>query len=100
MNISFDFDNTLDRLRVQDIAIECIDSGYTVWIITRRYENENKEVYEVADKLGIPKERVIFTNGEWKWRTIKNLPIDCHYDDKVIEILLIERFTDTKGHII
>lgn len=30
MNISFDFDNTLDRLRVKEIAIECIDSRYTV----------------------------------------------------------------------
>ena len=100
MDISFDFDKTLDRPRVQQIARECIESGYTVWIITRRYEDESEEVYKVADELGIPRERTLFTNGEWKWRTIKDLPIDVHWDDKVIEILLIEKYTNTKGHII
>lgn len=96
MNISFDFDKTLSIPDIQETAKSKIDEGNTVWIITRRYLDENKEVEEVANKLGIPLDRVIYTNGEWKWRTIKDLPIDIHYDDKLIEVTLIERYTKTK----
>lgn len=100
MKVSFDFDKCLQRQRVQDIANKHISDMDEVWIITRRFENENAEVIEIANKLGIDSEHIIFTNGEWKWNTLKDMNIDIHYDDKLIEILLIERYTNTKGILI
>jgi hypothetical protein len=94
--VSFDFDDTLSTKRGQDIAKRVIASGKTVYIVTRRQESANKAVYEVADKLGIPHSRVYFTNGELKWKTIKRLNIETHYDNNQNELDKIKENTDAK----
>ena len=38
----------------------------------------------IASKLGIPNDKCLFTCKEWKWRTIGDLGIDLHYEDKLI----------------
>ena len=100
MRVSFDFDKTLDRKNIQAIATEYINSGSEVWIITRRGLTEHQEVEAVANQLGIPLDHIIYTSGEWKWRTIQDMCIDLHFDDKVIEIFLIEKMTKTKGILV
>lgn len=99
--ISFDFDDTLSLPRYQNIAKQLISEGKTIYIITRRQETFNpEEVYNVADEVGISKSRVIFTNGQMKWETIKRLNIYEHYDNNPDEIKLINENTDAKGHLI
>lgn len=100
MKVSFDFDKTLEKKNIQSIAEAHIKSGDEVFIITRRCPEENKEPIEVGDRLGIPHDHILFTCGEWKWKLIKDLGIDTHYDDKLIEIVLIERNTKTNGILI
>jgi hypothetical protein len=100
MKISFDFDNTLEKENIQKIAQSYINAGDKVFIITRRCQEDAQEVYSVADKLGISYDDVYFTCHEWKWRTIKDLQIDEHYDDKLIEVLLIQRHTKTNAILI
>jgi hypothetical protein len=98
--VSFDFDDTIELERYQNIAKKLMDEGKTVYIVTRRQESMSKAVYEVADKLGIPHSRVYFTNGEYKWKTIKRLNIGTHYDNNPEEIKLIRENTEAQGKLI
>jgi hypothetical protein len=95
--VSFDFDDTLSTKRGQDIAKRLMDSGKTVYIITRRQAGSGLEVYKVAKELGIPQSRVYFTNGALKWETIKRLEIGTHYDNNQNEIDKIRENTDAKA---
>ena len=98
--VSFDFDDTIELERYQNIAIKLKEEGKTIYIITRRQERMSKAVYEVADKIGIPHSRVYFTNGEYKWKTVKRLGIGVHYDNNPDEIRLIRENTDAQGKLI
>lgn len=95
--VSFDFDDTLSTARGQEIAKRVIKEGKEVYIITRRNEYNSAEVYRMAERLGILKSRVYFTNGQYKWMTIKRLGIGTHYDNNQKEIDLIKINTDTKA---
>jgi hypothetical protein len=95
--VSIDFDDTLDTERGKALAKRLIAEGKTVYIVTRRQESASEEVYKVADELGIPKSRVKFTNGSYKWETIKHYGIGTHYDNNSREIELINSKTTAKG---
>jgi hypothetical protein len=95
--VSFDFDDTLSTARGQEIAKRNIREGKQVYIITRRNEYNASDVYRMAERLGILKSRVYFTNGAYKWMTIKRLGIGTHYDNNDLEINLIKINTDTKA---
>jgi HK97 family phage prohead protease len=98
--ISFDFDDTLTQERWQKKAIMLKEEGKTVYIVTRRQEEQNDAVYAIADKIGIPHSRVYFTNGKMKWETIKRLGIGTHYDNNEDEIRLIRENTEAKGILV
>lgn len=98
--ISFDFDDTLTKDYIKDKAINEIEKGNDVYIITRRQEKDSKEVYKVADELGIPHSKVYFTNGELKWKTIKDLGIDKHFDNNDNELEKIQENTDAKTELV
>lgn len=95
--VSFDFDDTLSTQRGQDIAKRLISEGKTIYIVTRRQESASKEVFKIADELGIPHSRIYFTNGALKWETIKRLEIDTHYDNNENEVNKIRENTDAKA---
>lgn len=95
--VSFDFDDTLETERGKELAKQKIAEGKEVFIITRRQASAYREVYKIADELGIPHSRVYFTNGRMKWETIKRLNIGTHYDNNQQEVDLINSNTDTKG---
>lgn len=95
--ISFDFDDTLDTTRGQELAKKFIAEGKDVYIITRRQKTADKAVIELADKLGIKRSNIYYTNGSYKWETIKRLGIGVHYDNNLKEIDLVNSNTDTKG---
>jgi hypothetical protein len=58
--VSFDFDDCLDNLIVQEYCEELIDKGVEVWICTARMDNVfgnpnwNDDVFFMAQRLGIP----------------------------------------------
>ena len=96
MRVSFDFDRTLSREDIQGLAQKFVDLGAEVWIVTARPDViqgvrlENAEVYEVAGGLGIPPERVVFTNYENKFRYVR--AFDLHFDDDDTEVALVNEF--------
>jgi hypothetical protein len=95
--VSIDFDDTLDTDRGKELAKRLIAEGKIVYIVTRRQQSASEEVYKIAEDLGIPKSRVKFTNGSYKWETIKHYGIGTHYDNNAREIELINSKTTAKG---
>ena len=118
--VSFDFDGTLvddfygeqnhQKEKIQKICKELIDNGHDVYIVTKRFgepnkmygkKNEHIEVFELAEKLGIKKENIHFTNREWKYDTLKNLGINVHFENSENKVDQIKKFTShiTTVHI-
>lgn len=111
--VSFDWDSTLDRIPVQKFAKELIDDGYEVWILTSRYDNEhlvtvynmdekyadmtNEDLFECASILGIPEERIIFTNLVDKYHFLKDKDFLFHLDDDWVENNRINKHTKCVG---
>ena len=98
--VSFDFDDTLTQERWQNKAMMLKEEGKTVYIVTRRQEEQNDAVYAIAEKIEVPRSRVYFTNGKMKWETIKRLGIGTHYDNNENEIRLIRENTEAKGVLV
>lgn len=98
LRISFDFDCTLGETIIQRKASLLINSTeYSdIFIITARNKGEsyNRDLLSVAKRLGIPDENIHFTEGSWKWRKIKELEIDIHFDDVPEECELISLNTN------
>jgi len=101
MNISFDIDGVLDTPQGMALARRKITEGHRVYIITARNEERmSEEVYAIARELGIPRLRVYFTNGEDKWRTIRRLGIELHYDNNQEQIDKINEETDSDAELV
>ena len=88
MRISFDYDNTITQIRLQLLAMQLIEDGNDVYIISAR--SDNYALLKMADKLGIARNRVFATgSNSAKVDKVKELNITRHYDDNrnVIEAL-------------
>lgn len=95
--VSIDFDDTLNTAKGEALYRRLKSEKKNIYIVTRRQESASKEVYNLAESLGIPKNKIIFTNGAMKWETIKRLNIATHYDNNQKEIDLINKNTDARG---
>lgn len=110
---SFDFDGTLELQIVQNYAKELIERGVEVWVVTSRFGDDelykkfyqtttnvdltNSDLRQITDPLGIPEERIHFTNMRDKWEFIENRGFSWHLDDDWIENEMINARTYTKG---
>ena len=97
--VSFDFDDTLSTTKGQEKAKQMLSEGYRVLIITARQSKDSKEVFDVADKLGIRRSDIFFTSGKNKWETVKRLGVAIHYDNNQEQIDLINKMTKTEGKL-
>jgi len=114
LRVSFDFDETLSREHVQSYARELVERGIEVWIVTSRFGDDeryksffqtttpvdltNKDLFETAARLGIPKERIHFTDMDDKWPFLKYWnDFLWHLDDDWVENRNILRYTKTKA---
>lgn len=95
--IYFDFDQTLTKTKYRFLAEKFIREGKKVGIITARRESDSREVYAMADRLGINHSDVHFTNGEDKWKIIQKLRVTTFYDNNPEQINKINKFTKTLG---
>lgn len=111
LKISFDFDSTLSTHAIQSYAKKLIARGFDVWIVTSRYNTEthikqfsgnyphyaNKDLYKIAEELGIPKDHIYFTNMACKYHFFKDKDFIWHLDDDKIENEEINEYTSTKS---
>jgi len=95
--ISFDYDGVLSTAKGKKLAKEKISEGDQVYIITARQQENSESVYSTAKDLGINRDKVHFTNGQDKWKTIKRLNITVHYDNNPEQIDKINELTDCLG---
>lgn len=94
--VSIDFDETLNTERGKELAKRLLSEGKDLHIVTRRQERTaSKEVYDVAKEVGIDRNKIHFTNGQLKWKTLQRLGIITHYDNNLDEINAIK--INTKG---
>lgn len=106
--ISLDFDSTLDREDVQEVATNLINKGYDVYIVTSRQctesalklghhwvERQNCDLYAVAEKCGIKRENIIFTEHVDKIVYLKDKGFLLHLDDDVDELIKISESGDS-----
>jgi hypothetical protein len=88
--ISIDYDDTLSTQRGKDLARRLINEGNDLYIVTRRRRTESNDVYRDAQLVGIPRDRVFFTEGRLKWQKLKDLGIQRHIDNNPDEIAAIK----------
>lgn len=100
--ISFDFDGTLTEQAMRTLATNLLKSGVQVFIITSRWSDCMKDVYELGERLKIKRENIFATDCKDKADFIleNNLEIDIHFDDDFFEIDSINRKTKTMGVLI
>lgn len=88
--ISFDFDSTLDTNAGKKYALELIDRGFDIWIVTTRSSMNITNLHEVidfADEIGINRKKIIMTNGQDKFKFFWNNDMFLfHLDDDDIEV--------------
>jgi hypothetical protein len=105
--ISFDFDSTLSRRDVQSFAKELITKGHDVWIVTSRcatepalakgwhwVEKQNQELYDVAESVGIPRDKIVFTEHVDKIEYLEGKNFLFHIDDDEHELIEIIKSGD------
>jgi len=111
--VSFDFDGTIETKHIREYAKELVGRGFEVWIVTSRFGDDekykrffqtsinvdltNSDLWEVAKEVGIPNDRVHFTNMCDKWEFFKDKDFVWHLDDDWIENKLILKHTKTKA---
>jgi len=106
--ISFDFDNTLSRVDIQNFAKELVNKGYEVWIVTSRTDtelslsrgwnwvkNQNDVLYKVAESCGILRESIHFTDHVDKIEFLQGKNFLFHIDDDPDELWEIVKSGDT-----
>lgn len=98
MKISFDFDSTLSRPDIQQIADDLSCRGHDIHITTSRHsvwkwgginETFNEDLFEIAEELSISRDKIHFTDMEPKVDFLEGF--DMHFDDDEVEIDLINR---------
>lgn len=92
MKISFDFDCTLGETHVQAIARRAVELGHDVYVTTARFQHAampfiNRDVYAVAEKVGIPAGKIRFTDGNGKEKWLDGF--DAHFDDCLLTLSII-----------
>lgn len=116
--VSFDFDETLSKPSIQEYAKQLIQNGVDVCVITSRFSdeklklqwekennieigydwNDNVDLFEIVDSIGLPRDKVIFTEFKWKYNVIKDIPeLLWHLDDSRSEVKRLNENTKTIG---
>lgn len=102
MKVSIDFDSTLSKKDVQEFAKQLVSSGYEVWIVTSRFDDEtameknwpwikvqNQTLFDVADECGIKRDNIKFTCMQSKSIFLLGKGFLFHLDDDEIELMEI-----------
>jgi biotin operon repressor len=101
--ITVDYDQTLSRKEIQDYIKELIDSGVDAWVVTARFDDlhkhlydthleyDNEDLWRVIDYVGIPHYKVRFTCLESKADYLENTNVIWHLDDNQDELNAINK---------
>ena len=80
--VSFDYDGTLTKSGGIRRAMELVEKGVIVYIISAR--NDVEGMLKIARRVGIPVDRVYAVgSNERKIELVKKLQITTHYDNNI-----------------
>jgi hypothetical protein len=93
MKISFDFDQTLSEPHIQEVAKRAVQDGHDVYITTARHKHSalpfiNKDLYQIAERVGIRPENIRFTDGNEKTPYLQGF--NAHFDDNYLQLQSIK----------
>ena len=89
LKVSFDFDGTLSQDSIQEFAKHLLAVGDEVWVVTSRVSNPEKwnlDLFSVAEDVGISRNNIFFTEGDYKWKFLDTHDFDIHFDDDYMEV--------------
>ena len=105
MRITIDYDDTLSKPHIQELAKKLI-KNHEVYILTARWDclyrkmykhmKSNDDLFQTAEEVGIPHRNVIFTNQAMKLEHIVRGRVGIHIDDNKGELDLINSSSDCK----
>jgi DNA-binding phage protein len=99
--ISFDFDEVLTTSQGLALIKRKLTEGYDVFIITARGEARKNPVYQLAEQLGISRNKVFITGSNAnKVLTIKRLGINKHYDNNPDVIKRVKELTTSEAILV
>lgn len=107
--VSFDYDGTLALPSVEEFAKELVEQGYDVWVVTSRIGDDdlensfqpwrtpdwNRDLWESCERIGIPKDNVVFTSFKEKIDYLKDKNYIFHLDDDLYELTAIMESKDS-----
>jgi len=106
--VSFDYDGTLALPSVEEFAKELVEQGYDVWVVTSRVGDDdlensfqpwrtpdwNRDLWDSCERIGIPKDNVVFTSFKEKIDYLKDKNYIFHLDDDLYELTAIMESKD------
>lgn len=95
--VSFDYDDTLEEEEVYLFALDLLNRGFDVWIITSRPPEVIGDIRNAARNLGVFQEHIVATNLDYKYGIIGSIKPIFHLDNDWTETKLINTRTNTAG---
>ncbi len=97
MVIAFDFDGTIDDIRLQNLANKMKFEKNEVWVVTaRRYTKYNADLIKpVLNKIGLTNYQVIYCDDKPKWELLQSINADIYIDNISSEFDIIKNHTNT-----
>ena len=90
---SFDFNDTFNTFKGKGLALQLINQGFDIIIVSQLGENNRANVENIVKRTGIPVKKIYFTNGQDKYRTLAGIAgIRRHYDNNQEQVDKINRF--------
>lgn len=91
LKVSFDFDSTLSLKKIKELVGSLDRELVQIYVVTSRNSGvANKDLWEVVELMGLDEEKVIFTDGGFKWSVLNHIGISIHFDDMIDEIMFIQ----------
>lgn len=91
---SFDFNDTFNTFKGKELALQLINQGFDIIIVSQLNENNRTNVTNFVKRTGIPVSKIYFTNGQDKYKTLAGIAgIRRHYDNNQEQIDKINQYT-------
>ena len=90
---SFDFKDAFDTFNGKGKALQLINEGFDVIIVSQLNESARGYVESIIKRTGIPVSKIYFTNGQDKWNTLIKIPgVRRHYDSNQNQLDKIKKY--------
>jgi hypothetical protein len=90
---SFDFNDTFNTFKGKGLALQLVNQGFDIVIVSQLNENNRANVESIVKRSGIPVKKIYFTNGQDKYRTLASIAgIRRHYDNNQEQIDKINQY--------